>query len=766
MPLAREPRGHAAAFGLISVLLVAIGALVALRLRGPEPRPADAPPTEFSAERASTVLRDLLGDGEPHPVGSAANAAVRARIVARLTALGYAPEVRRGFGCSPGGSCATVQNVVARQEGEQPGRAVLVAVHHDSAPAGPGASDDGAGVAAALEIARILKAEGRRRNPVLFLIDDGEEAGLCGAEAFVASDPLVAQGGIGAVVNLEARGTSGPSLMFETSRRGGWLIRTMAAAVQRPATSSLFPFVYERLPNDTDLTVFKRAGLEGVNFSWIGGVSRYHTPLDDLAHQSRRSLQHQGDNALGMVRALADADLAGPRPGGEVVFFDAFAWRIIFWPARMTLPLALLAAAALGLALVTLGRRRQLRARQIGWGGAAVVAALLAAAVAGEGIVLLLRLVGAAPTPWPAFPGAMLVAAVVGAVAVTLALGRACHRRAGTLGLLVGAAGFLSVVSVVLAVTAPALSFLTLVTALVMVGALLVRAATGLASFETLTAAAGATVSAVVLLPHALLFHDAIGITALPVSAALVALVVVPLAALYPAVAGPLRSSVLAVLLGVTLGAVTVAVTRAPFSDTSRQPLNLLRVEDLDAGQSVLAADASAGRLPASLRAAAVWEPARALLPWAPGSFAPVTTTGPARPSGPRLEVADLRPDGPRRHLSLRLLPGAGGVRAGVALDPAAAGRVEALSLGGWTLDPRRCTLRSGWLRVVTRTLPPEGIALELTVTGAEPLAAVIDEQLLGLPDGAGPLAAARGALAQPFHEGDRTVILRRVRLP
>ena len=57
---------------------------------------------------------------------------------------------------------------------------------------------------------------------LVFLVDEGEEAGLLGASGFVADHPLAPA--IGAVVNLEARGTSGPSVMFETSGDNGWLV--------------------------------------------------------------------------------------------------------------------------------------------------------------------------------------------------------------------------------------------------------------------------------------------------------------------------------------------------------------------------------------------------------------------------------------------------------------------------------------------------------------------------------------------------------------
>ena len=47
----------------------------------------------------------------------------------------------------------------------------------------------------------------RLRNPIVYLITDAEEAGLIGAEAFVADQSLLKS--VAAVVNIEARGTKG-----------------------------------------------------------------------------------------------------------------------------------------------------------------------------------------------------------------------------------------------------------------------------------------------------------------------------------------------------------------------------------------------------------------------------------------------------------------------------------------------------------------------------------------------------------------------------
>ena len=51
-----------------------------------------------------------------------------------------------------------------------------------------------------------------------------------------------------------------------------------------PVTSSMFYEIYRTLPNDTDFTVFKRAGIPGVNFAYIENSQHYHRPQDNQAN--------------------------------------------------------------------------------------------------------------------------------------------------------------------------------------------------------------------------------------------------------------------------------------------------------------------------------------------------------------------------------------------------------------------------------------------------------------------------------------------------
>ena len=69
--------------------------------------------------------------------------------------------------------------------------------------------------------------------------------------------PLAADGGV--VLNFEARGTTGPAIMFETSRGNADLVGVFAEAAPHPVATSFAVEVYRMLPNDTDFTPFLRA---------------------------------------------------------------------------------------------------------------------------------------------------------------------------------------------------------------------------------------------------------------------------------------------------------------------------------------------------------------------------------------------------------------------------------------------------------------------------------------------------------------------------
>lgn len=300
------------------------------------------------------VLSQLLPVEHPHPTGSKENEELRHRIVAHLRALGLSVRVQKSRVCRQRPGCRDVHNIVAQlpHPKAQSASVVLMSAHYDSVSAGPGIADDAAGVVAVVEAARLLRGQATVL-PVALLLSDGEEAGLLGARGFVRDDPLARR--IAAVVNLEARGTSGPSAMFQAVNVSAEQVALMAVALKRPVTSSLFSLVYEKLPNDTDLSVFGRAGMAGFNFAFFEEVENYHTPRDNRAHLSLASLQHHGDNVLQLTQALASQH---PKRSRETaVWFDLLGRKTV----TMATPVARWVAMGIGSAwflLCWLVRRR------------------------------------------------------------------------------------------------------------------------------------------------------------------------------------------------------------------------------------------------------------------------------------------------------------------------------------------------------------------------------------------------------------------------
>jgi hypothetical protein len=253
--------------------------------------------------------------------------------MSRLQELGWEAQVQEAT-IAQGRSISTVQNVVARFPGIANQRSFLLVAHYDTVTTGPGAADDGAGVVTLLETARALKAGLPLRNDIVMLFTGDEESGMRGAQAFTEHRW---GRGVGAVLNLEARGTCGPSYLFETSRGNGWLIRELRRAGVPAVGNTLMYEFYSRSPNDTDFTVLKREGYPGYNIAFIGNVSAYHNVNDSVTNLSSRSIQHHGECALALARHFGDLPAeAFPAPGREgedEVYFNSFGSHLVHYPA-------------------------------------------------------------------------------------------------------------------------------------------------------------------------------------------------------------------------------------------------------------------------------------------------------------------------------------------------------------------------------------------------------------------------------------------------
>ncbi|CAN5449170.1 hypothetical protein BH10PSE14_BH10PSE14_17570 [soil metagenome] len=348
-----------------AILVVVAGAIVLaiVATTPPAPAPSTIPASAFSAARA--MADDRVIARAPHPTGSAADAEVRAWLVARLQGMGLkvstpsaamsaaAAErlaVWRGTPAPPP-PLVNVVGILPGQDRTLP--AILLMAHHDSVWGSPGAADDGAGVASALETIRAIKAAGPQRRDLIVLFSDGEELGLEGAKAFFANDPRRAH--VGVIVNMETRGGGGRASMFETGSDNGAMMQLFGQAVHRPVSTSLSVFIYQHLPNSTDYTVAKKLGYPGFNFAFIGRPSLYHSPLATPDALDQGALQDMGRQVLDLTRALLAAPVL-PGRAPDRVFFDAFGLVLVGYAAWVGW--VLLALGALGYAAAAFGRTR------------------------------------------------------------------------------------------------------------------------------------------------------------------------------------------------------------------------------------------------------------------------------------------------------------------------------------------------------------------------------------------------------------------------
>jgi hypothetical protein len=754
------------------MILAAIFALSLAGLQPPAPKPATAPPAQFSAVRALGTLHRILGNDVPHPVGSPANEAVRDRIVAEFTNLGYRPQVQTAFACDEYGACATVNNVLARLDGTEGGAgsgdAVLLAAHYDSVPAGPGDSDDGTGAATVLESARALRSQPAPRHSIIFLVDEGEEAGLLGARAFVDSHPWAKQ--VRAAVNVDARGTSGPSLMFETGSANDWAVGIYARHAVRPATSSIFYTAYKLLPNDTDFTVFKAAGYQGLNFAFIGDEVHYHTPLDNSANVTLASLQHQGENALPAVLAFANSDLSPP-PQQEAVFFDVFERVTIHWQARRTLAFAGLAALLLLLQTGWMIRNKRLTLREFLWGFFGWLVAIAVAGILALILRWLIRFAGAAPVNWIAHPLPIEIAFWSLAAAVVMVSAVSFAGRARFWGLWTGVWIWWALLAAVLSWQEPGLSYVVLVPAAVAALAGLSatiprRESTALAG---LAAVLPVATSGIVGFAPAILLYDGLGNRGLPIIAVVVALILTPLAPVCAdlrEVAG-LRSLafVWIPILGTALAAFAAVVMPA-YSAKAPERVNIEYSQDADSGQARWIVQPDSGRLPEPIRLTAGFRRSdQGAFPWnaRPAFFADAPSLS---FSAPTFTVLDSGQENGRRTYQALLRSERGASYVAVFFPPDSG--VQDVRIEGQPLQPEIPRIRryfNGWNAYRCPATPASGVEISFSLPAGKPVDVSAADQTYGLPAEGAFLLKARPLTAAPSQDGDVTIVTRRVEL-
>ena len=761
----------------IGLLVMALAfALQLLVARLPDPRPESAPAAEFSAGRALAIAERLLGDGAPHPVGSAANEAVRDHIIAELEALGLPVELRSTFACSSiWPLCGYVENILTRLPGQSEGPAVMLTAHYDSVPAGPGAADDIAGVATILEIARILSAEPPPRNPVIFLFSDGEEPGMLGAEAFVAGHPWAAE--VDAVVNLEARGSSGQSILFETTENAGWLTRAFVQQARQPIVGSVYNEVYDLAANNTDLTIYEAAGMHGINLGFIEEFAHYHTPLDNLTNLNPGSVQHQGDNALAAVRAYSELDLSQPPPGNRISL-DLAPGLIVHWPEPWSLVLgagALLLWAGLTVFLL---RRRQLSLRALLWSLPLLPLGVIVAAALGFGLLVLISNFVGSAAPLYAHPWPGRIALWASAFFVQVLLSLLFARRAGFWGLALGVWFWWALFALLLAPFAPGFGALFLIPAVPALLAFGVYAllrlrttprAEEIASGGIIAASIGVFGAASLWLPTALYSETGAGVELGGIAGFSVALATTTLAPLLalPERRRRLRHALWAVAALLAVIATVIAANTASFSELRPQRLNLMHYEARPEGEaSWLLATGSlpggAAAMPEPLLQAAEFGNAAPSIafPWSDEQYLAAPAPATTEPA-PNLQLVDDEQSNGERLLHLQLSSPRGAGHVALIIPEAAGLRRIAVPDAATTLEA--LPARNGFHTFDCFGARCDGLSLTLHLQSSGPITFFIYDDTWGLPPSGTALLQARPATAAPSQMGDVTRILNEV---
>ncbi|KAB1158878.1 M20/M25/M40 family metallo-hydrolase [Tenacibaculum aiptasiae] len=289
---------------------------------------------DFSLSNALSHLKNI--SKKTHHTGSPEHKVVQDYIVNELKKLNLTPEIQYQTAINKKWRASTTtENIIAKIKGSGNGKSLLLLTHYDSNPhSSLGASDAGSGVVTILEGIRAFLAKNKQpKNDIIILFSDAEELGLLGAQAFVENHPLAKN--IGIVLNFEARGSGGSSYMLmETNGMNKKLLTEfLNSNPNYPAANSLMYSIYKKLPNDTDLTVFREKGnINGFNFAFIDDHFDYHTAQDSYERLNRETLMHQAEYFTTSLNYFANSDLTNLNSDEDYIYVNFPIIKMLTYP--------------------------------------------------------------------------------------------------------------------------------------------------------------------------------------------------------------------------------------------------------------------------------------------------------------------------------------------------------------------------------------------------------------------------------------------------
>lgn len=271
--------------------------------------------SKFNVTNQMNYIKEIAK--EPHSIYDVeAKKKVREYLVSELEKLGASTEIYEynDVYVKRSDSYEDLQNIYAEIKGKSDSY-IMLATHYDSSKAkservaesdgSHGAADAGYGLSTILETIRVIKESNiELENGIKILFTDGEEAGLLGAKESFKNKEIF--NGVNYLINLEARGTKGPAIMFETSPNNSAVV-DLYSTTNKAFSYSITPEIYRVLPNSTDFTVFLENNIPGINISVLDGIENYHTPNDNPENLSYKSMQHFGDQVLPIVQEFVSS---------------------------------------------------------------------------------------------------------------------------------------------------------------------------------------------------------------------------------------------------------------------------------------------------------------------------------------------------------------------------------------------------------------------------------------------------------------------------
>lgn len=240
-------------------------------------------------EKVDSVLQwvyayEQLGN---KPYGSANLEKTRDWIIAKYKQFGYTDiKLDTFYYASTQG-----ENIIIEKPGSEPNKWIIVNAHFDSVTDGPGANDNGSGVVACLQIAKIIK-DIPCKIGVRFIHFSAEENGLIGSKHYVANT-INSTDEIELVLNLDqlggSKGEDNSQIKCERDEDGNPSVNNAMSYLKTDTLANLISIYTNLTPiisraYSSDYVPFEDSNFVITGLYQASNYDFYHTPNDITAN--------------------------------------------------------------------------------------------------------------------------------------------------------------------------------------------------------------------------------------------------------------------------------------------------------------------------------------------------------------------------------------------------------------------------------------------------------------------------------------------------